>query len=426
MVAKSTDFARAILVPMHQSDLLPASAVAKERPWLLAFLIAPAAVIAIGLVDGALSYLLRKQGIDPARGSEIVALLTVPHTIYFLWCPITDFWIRRRSWVLVASAAAAVTMVVAFNQSSLASPWSIRLIFLSFCFGLLVAASCGGIMGTFRSEVNRRRSGSFYQCGSLAFSGLAVFALVELADRVSLGTLGWVIAAMIFFPALMALALPNEPVQSQQKMSEAAAHIWHEFKATFFRWDAIPYTLLVTLPMCSGAMLGLLPALAVDYGVTGPQVAWMNGLGGVLLTALGSLSAALIPVRVRSPIAFLLAGVANAGTLSILALGPLRPSVYFTGTVLYLFSIGICYALFTGVILEFLGESGKSGGARYSIINSLGNLPVAYMSYVDGRGYAHWGARGMPAIDALLSVTAATSLLIYFLLHRAPKHVVAG
>ena len=77
-----------------------------------------------------------------------------------------------------------------------------------------------------------------------------------------------------------------------------------------------------------------------------------------------------------------------------------RPAVYFTGTVLFLFTIGACYALFTAVALEFLGGSGKSGSARYSIINSLGNLPVAYMAYLDGRSYAHWGPRAMPAADA--------------------------
>lgn len=411
----------AILVPMQKSDPLPAPAIAKERPWLFAFLIAPIAVIAIGLVNGALSYLLRTQGINPARGSEIVALLTVPHAIYFLWSPVTDFWMKRRTWVLVASAAAAATMVLGFYQSSLASKWAIRFMFLSFCFGLLVAASCGGIMGTLKNEVNRRRTGSSYQCGSLAFGGLAVFALVALASQSSLVVLGWVVAAMIFLPALAALALPDEPLLAEKGLRQTASRIWHEFKVTFLRWDAIPYTLLIVFPMCSGAMIGLLPALAADFGVNGGQVAWMNGLAGALLTALGTLSASLIPIRVRAPIAFLLAGIANAGTLAILALGPLRPAVYFTGTVLYFFTIGMCYALFTGVALEFLGGSGKSGGARYSIINSLGNAPVAYMSFVDGRGYAHWGARGMPAIDAMLSSVAATLLLIYFLVRRVPQ-----
>ena len=71
--------------------------------------------------------------------------------------------------------------------------------------------------------------------------------------------------------------------------------------------------------------------------------------------------------------------------------------------------------------LEFLGGSGKSGSSRYSIINSLGNLPVAYMSYLDGRAYAHWGPRGMPGVDALLSVAGATLLLAHFVL-PAPQN----
>lgn len=398
----------------------------KERPWLFAFLIAPTAVIEVGLVNGALAFLLRREGIGPAHSSALVALLTIPHTIYFLWCPVADFWISRRSWILLASAAASATMILAFYQTSLSSPWAIRFILLSFCLSLLVTASCGGIMGGFASEINRRRAGSFYQAGSLAFSAIAVFSLVGLADRYTLPTLGWVLAAFIFLPALAAFALPAQQTPSAQTLSATVSRIGREFKVTFLRWDAIPYTLLVTLPMCSGAMIGLLPALAVDFGVSGAQVAWLNGLAGALLTTLGSLSVSLIPQRIRPPVAFLLAGLANAASLGILALGPLRPSVYFVSTILYLFTIGACWALFTGVALEFLGRSGKSGGARYSLINSLGNLPVAYMAYLDGRGYAHWGARGMPAIDAILSASAAALLLLYFLLHRAPRRVVAA
>jgi PAT family beta-lactamase induction signal transducer AmpG len=414
-----------MLVPMQPAASPQAPAVARERPWLFAFLIAPTAVIAIGLVNGALAYLLRREGIDPARGSQIVALLALPHTIYFLWCPIADFWMRRRTWVLAASAASAALLALGFHQRSLASPWAIRLIFLSFCLGLLVAAATGGMMGALRSERNRRLAGSFYQCGSLVVGGVAVFALVTLADRFSLGVLGWVVAVMVVLPALAAFAAPAGDLPGELSMRESIARIGSEFKITFLRWDAIPYTLLIVMPMCSGAMIGLLPALAVDFGVSGAQVAWVNGLAGVLLTALGSLSASLIPVRVRAPIAYLLAGIVNAATLAILALGPLRPAVYFTGTVLFLFTIGVCYALFTGVVLEFLGGSGKSGGTRYSIINSLGNLPVAYMAFVDGRGYAHWSARGMPGIDAALSAAVASALLIYFLVRRAPQPAVA-
>jgi len=401
-------------MPPSAPPLTPVNA--PERPWLFAFLIAPTAVIAIGLVDGALSFLLRREGIDPARGAAIVALLGIPHAIYFLWCPFTDFWMRRRTWVLTAAAASAAVVALAFHQPALGSAWAIRLLLVAFCLGLLVAASTGGIMGELRSERNRRLAGGFYQCGSLVVGGVAVFTLVSLSGRVPLGALGLLVAAMIALPALAALAAPAGHPPGEHTARETAVRIAREFRTTFLRWDAIPYTLLIVMPMCSGAMIGLLPALAADFGVGASQVAWLNGLAGALITAAGSLAAARIPVRVHAPTAYLCAGLANAATLSLFALGPQRPQVYIVGTVLYLFTIGACYTLFTGVVLEFMGDSGKSGSTRYSIINSLGNLPVAYMAWVDGRGYAHWGARGMPGIDAALSAIVASVLLLYFVL----------
>jgi MFS transporter, PAT family, beta-lactamase induction signal transducer AmpG len=389
----------------------------RERSWLFSFLIAPDAVIAVGLIDGALSYLLRDEGVNPARAASIVALLTVPHAIYFLWGPVTDFFIRRRTWLLLAAWVSALTLLLAFHEPRLASTRGVTLLFITACIAVMVPAACGGMMGTLHSEVSRRRAGSFYQSGSLTFGAIATFLVVSCSGRFSLFALGCMIAALVAIPALAAFAMPAGPVLSGD-FRETKNRIWSEFKSTFLRWEAIPYVLLVTFPMCSGGMLGLLPELARDYGVSGSAVAWINGVAGALLTTLGALAVSLIPVRVRASVAFLLAGLANAASLAVLAIGPLRPMVYYISTVLFLFTIGACYALFTGVSLEFLGSSGKSGSSRYAIINSLGNLPVAYMSWADGRGYAHWGPRGMPAADAVISTVGASILLAYFVIIR--------
>jgi len=74
-------------------------------------------------------------------------------------------------------------------------------------------------------------------------------------------------------------------------------------------------------------------------------------------------------------------------------------------------TIGAGYALFTGVALEFLDGSGKSGSSRYAIVDSLGNLPVVYMTWLDGCGYAHWGPRGVPGMDVLVSAAIISILL---------------
>jgi PAT family beta-lactamase induction signal transducer AmpG len=171
-------------------------------------------------------------------------------------------------------------------------------------------------------------------------------------------------------------------------------------------------------PMGSGAMIQLLPGLARDYHVSGHQVGWINGVAGSLLMAGGAIAYPLIPTRVRAPVAYLTVGLINEATLAIVWLGPLRPATYLIGSTLFLFTVGASYAGFTSVVLEFLGKSGKSGSARYSIINALGNIPVASMVLIDGLGYAHWGIRGMPGIDVVVGSVASLSMLAYFLTHR--------
>jgi len=394
-------------IPLEVQD--PPAPAPGERPWLFAFLIAPDAVISLGLVSGALTFLLRNEGVNPERAADISALLVIPHAIYFLWGPLTDFWIRRRTWLVAASATSAATLLVAFHRPNLSSPLSVSLLFLTASLGVLAVAACGGMMGGLRSEVNRRRAGSFYQSGSLTIGAVAIFVVVAFSGRLPLGSVGWIVAAMIVLPSLAAFAAPAQPAVSDRTVRESFIHIGHEFRSTFLRWEAIPYTLLLASPCASGAMIGLLGELARDYGVTAKEVAWINGLGGALLTSAGALAASLIPVRARAPIAFLAAGMVNAATLGILAVGPMRPAVYIAGSVLYLSTVGAGYALFTAVLLEFLGDAGKSGSSRYAIINSLGNVPVIYMTALDGWGYARWGARGMPAADAL--ITTCTCLL---------------
>jgi MFS transporter, PAT family, beta-lactamase induction signal transducer AmpG len=74
-------------------------------------------------------------------------------------------------------------------------------------------------------------------------------------------------------------------------------------------------------------------------------------------------------------------------------------------------------------VLEFMGESGKSGSGRYSIINSLGNVPVLYMIALDGWGGSRWGARGVSATEAVLSFLGALVLLAYFLTRRPGRQI---
>jgi PAT family beta-lactamase induction signal transducer AmpG len=202
--------------------------------------------------------------------------------------------------------------------------------------------------------------------------------------------------------------------------------IWLEFKSTFLRWEAIPYTLCMLFPIATGALVGLIPGAAKSYGVNGDNVAWVNGLLGGLLTAAGSLVASTISARISAPVIYLTVGVVNASTLAVLWLGPMTPTTYYVGVLLYLFTVGTAYALFTAVVLEFLGNSGKSGCGRYSIINSMGNIPVIYMVALDGWGAGRWGTRALTGTECVVGGAGAALLLSYFLLRRKRAPVVGA
>src|SRR6195952_4267990 len=143
---------------------------AAERPWIYGLLIAPSGIIANGVIQGGvLGYLLAQQHVSTGRQSELIALLAFPTTWYFLWAPITDFFMRRRTWLLCGGLLAAVFMGLAFRRTDLASQGALVLIFASACLAQLVVSSCGGMMGAMRSPVAKKTAGSFFQAGALGF-----------------------------------------------------------------------------------------------------------------------------------------------------------------------------------------------------------------------------------------------------------------
>jgi PAT family beta-lactamase induction signal transducer AmpG len=399
--------------------------VAAERPWVYGLLIAPSAVVANGVIQGGvLAFLLSEQHIGSGMQSHMIGLLALPTTLYFLWGPITDYFVFRRTWLLVGGLLAALLMYLGFHQANLTSRASLALMLGSACCVQLVISSCGGMMGAMHSARHKRVAGSFYQAGSLGFGALAAWALVWMSPRYSRNTLGLTAAVLIGVPALFAFLAPKQDELMTGEFGPTMRCVWTEFKATFFRWEALPYAACMLFPMGSGAAVGLLTGVAREYGVNGDHVAWVNGLVGGVLVAAGAALMATVRTRMRAPVLYMIVTLINCLPLALLWLGPLRPATYYTGVLLYLFTVGAAYAMFTAVVLEFMGASGKSGSGRYSIINSLGNVPVLYMLQLDGWGGDKWGGRGLAGTEAVVGAVGAMILLTYFLL-RPSKRVVA-
>src|SRR5580704_4958417 len=132
-------------------------AAEKARPWLYSLMIAPSAVLMNGVVQGGvLAYILSQRGVGSKGQSHLIYLLALPTSLYFLWSPITDFFVRRRTWLLLGGVSGGALMALGLTEKNLQSTSAVLLMLLGACCSQLVVSSCGGMMGTVHSVQARR------------------------------------------------------------------------------------------------------------------------------------------------------------------------------------------------------------------------------------------------------------------------------
>ncbi len=258
-------------------------------PWLFAILNAPHAVVTGGVSGTLLSFLLRQQGVAPHAIANQRALLLLPATLFFLWSPVTDFLLRRKTWLLISTAASSLTLMLALESGSYASKSAVTLLWTSSCLILLASAAMGGLVALLMRQEQKTRVGCFLQAGNLAGGALSGGGLLLLATHFSKMTLGLAAGALTFLPALPVLLFDEPPVAKRGvSFAEEMLVMGREFKKTFLRLSALPAVLLLVSPLGSGGAIGILSSIAKDYGVSGNQVAWTNGLMGGVLTFAGA------------------------------------------------------------------------------------------------------------------------------------------
>jgi MFS transporter, PAT family, beta-lactamase induction signal transducer AmpG len=392
-------------------------AAKQNSPWLFGILAIP-----IGLSNAIIvilmPYVLRRQGVPVDRIAEIVALASIPNVWYFLYSPVVDLGLRRRSWILISATSAALFAALAVLSSTGSLAILTALLFTSGMVGSLISSANGALLSFLDPSVRGHASG-WYQAGNLGGGAIGGGMAIWLADRLSLPGLAFGVIVLIVLPATAALLI-REPSPHRRAVIPVFRDLFGDLRELLWSRRTLVGMVFFLSPVGSAAVANLASGLGPDYHAPSSEVMWISGIAGGLLSALGSLIGGFVCDHMNRWQAYALSGGLAALFASYLGFAPHTAWTYALGYSGYSIAAGFAYAVFTALVLEVMGRRHHAAGTAYSLFVATGNFPILYMTWLDGVGYKHGAVRGLMLVDALANGIGALVLLL--VAHSAARY----
>lgn len=373
-------------------------------------------------------FLLRNAGVSVEEIGWFAAASFLPPVLQFIWAPIVDVGLRRRTWIALSATLGAACLYLALSCSLPAEKERfLVLVVAGQLFTGLIGSANGGLMATTLPDEQRGAVSGWINAGNLGGASIGAGLSMRAAAAWGPKGAGIVLFLVITLPALFALAIPETRRPSRAGsglLGTMLAELWRTARSRP-GWTGI---LLCMSPVGTVALMNFLSALAPDYKVSPWTVELVNGWLGAFLTAAGSFVGGYACDRMNRRVAYLVAGGLTALCALVLAVSPTTPLVYVLGGSTYLFIAGLCYAAFNATVLEIIGDAGAAASTQYTLFTAAGNFAILYTGWLDTRFHEKHGPRGLYVVDALANLVGIGLLLLLMraLLRKAPAKMEAA
>ena len=389
---------------------MPSSAFIK--PYYVFFLVFPAG-LSQGFATVALPYLLTQNGFTVAQAASIVALGFSANLWRFVWGPIVDLSLSLRRWYWLGLLAAIGTLlalcftVLTVKNVALLS----AIVFVSQVAATFTLLPVNGFIAHRIDDNDKGKASGWYQAGSLCGVGIGGGVGLWLSTHYGVVTSGIFLSVLSVLFAVVVLKIKDLPHQKGETIGQAVANMAKDV----FAMIKLPLVLFVVamlvMPIGSGASANLWSAIAQDWQ-TGPDtVALVTGIISGLVSAIGCLIGGFLVDKKGVWVGYLGSGAICAVVTIIMSAMPYHPVVFIVGVLAYTFGIGLINAAFTAVIFYAIGK--KNVATKYALLASLGNLPVVYMTAINGWTHDRYSSKTMLLIEAAVGLIFIGVYLIF-------------
>jgi MFS family permease len=359
-----------------------------------------------GYVVVTLGYILSQAGVSVAAIAALVAWSLFPQTWKVVWAPIVDATLNNKIWFLLSAVVIGIfmtaTAVIEPNRNNLILiEIFVVIVSLATSFNAMAADS---LMAYATPDDQKGRAGGWSQAGNLGGSGIGGGAGLWLAQHVHpIWVSGAVLGAVCLASSVALLFVEEQMSEHREKsLAENFANVARDVWSVVSHRMGLLVVFLMILPIGTGAAQNLWSAVAGDWHASADTVALVNGaLGGVVSMA-GCIVGGFLSDLMDRKTAFCLFGILSAVVAVAMALAPRTEMAFVIFTLIYAFGLGFCYASWGAVVLEAIGKG--AAATKYNLLASISNMPIAYMTIVDGWGQEKWGSGGMLYTEAACAV----------------------
>jgi MFS family permease len=390
-----------------------------SHPFVFLILIVPFGMMS-GYLTVALAYLLSRAGLSVAEVGTLVAVSFVPHTWKFLWAPIIDTTLRRRTWYITGAvlSAAGIFASGVVPATPKALPLLTAVVLASNVAVTFLAMAVESLMAYSTPDAQKGRAGGWFQAGNLGGGGIGGGAGLWMAQVLPEPWMAAAVLAAVCLACCAGLWFVAEPplVARAHRYRHDLAAVGKDLWTVARSRGGYLALLICFLPIGSGSAAGLWSAVADDWRASAATVALATGVFSGIVSAIGCIAGGFLCDRIDRKTAYGLYGLLLAAVAVGMAIAPRTEAMYIVFTTAYSFVSGLCYAAFSAVVLEAIGLG--AAATKYSLFSSLSNMPIAYMTIVDASAHTQGGASGMLYADAAAGVLG---LLLFMAVARASR-----
>ena len=392
------------------------------NPFYIFFLVLPFGISA-GFTTVTLPYLLTKNNFPIAMTATIVSVGVAANVWRFLWAPVADLTLSLRKWYWIGLIACTATLLWLCI-----TPFTIKgevlltiIVFVSQVAATFVVLPVGGFMAHRIEETKKGMAAGWYQAGNLGGVGIGGGAGLWLATHYNILVAGVVLCVGSILCGLIVQTIKDVERNKENSVAHQTVLMGKEL-LNMVRVPVVLFVMIVLLmPMGTGGASNLFSAIAGDWKTDADTVALVTGLLSGIVSAVGCVIGGWAADKWGVWIGYL--GAITVGALVALGMAalPYVSIVYVGGVLAYAFGLGLVNAAFSAITLYATGK--KNASTKYALLSSISNIPVVYMTEVDGWAHDQYGSKGMLVLESALCLLFVL-ICIFFLKKLKERNLV--